>query len=385
MDDNADIVQYLRNLLKEYYSKSHLYVDRIEQREFGFGGFNRKIDRRHMAFKNTKELKEYVVSDAPFFVSYSTAYYNDPAGRPMENKGWLGSELVFDLDVTDMNIPCRAVHPKDWVCKSCFTAVKEETLKLIEDFLIPDFGFSDKDIKVNFSGNRGYHVHVSSEDVLRLREGARKQISNYITGHGLSFQKFFPTSGQKGKALLGPKPADLGWGGKISSNFLKAMGNGIEGLMKLGIEREVAVRLYKKRALVEMGIKNGNWDMVYIKKKQEFWQRIVEAEAIMQSDKIDRNVTIETSHLIRLPDTIHGSTGLVSKALVSTKSLSSFEPMDECIAFNNNIELKIVPKITQEIYMNGQVFELEAGKQKSIPIYVAIYLYLKGFAEITIK
>ena len=53
-------------------------------------------------------------------------------------------------------------------------------------------------------------------------------------------------------------------------------------------------------ALVEMGIRNGNWDMVYIKNKADFWKSVIEKQAVAQSDRIDKNVTNDTGHMIRL-------------------------------------------------------------------------------------
>jgi len=102
---------------------------------------------------------------------------------------------------------------------------------------------------------------------------------------------------------------------KIARNFIKTLESGVDSLIALGIERRVAKNLYQKKALVEMGIKNGNWDMIYIKKKKEFWENILKKQVIKQSDIIDKNVTINTTHVIRLPNTIHGSTGLIAKKL----------------------------------------------------------------------
>jgi len=171
------------------------------------------------------------------------------------------------------------VHRKEFVCKDCLGVAKDEAFKLIEDFLIPDFGFKKDEIEINFSGNRGYHVHVVSKDVLSLKDDARKEITDYISGNGLDFNELFPTMSHKG-VLLGPKPTDLGWSGKIARNFIKTLESGVDSLIALGIERRVAKNLYQKKALVEMGIKNGNWDMIYIKKKKEFWENILKKQVI---------------------------------------------------------------------------------------------------------
>ncbi|MDE1823821.1 MAG: DNA primase catalytic subunit PriS [Candidatus Micrarchaeota archaeon] len=369
------------NLIKEYYKSAEDIAPRkTESREFGFGNWDVKIAYRHFSFSGKEALKNYLVANPPPYVSYSAAYYKEPASRPMETKGWLGSELVFDLDVTDMNLSCHLVHEKSWVCDNCLESVKQETIKLIEDFLIPDFGFSEKDLEVNFSGNRGYHVHVDRDDILRLDSHARNQISEYISGTGIEVSDFFPTSGRKGTALIGPRPTDSGWGGKIARNFLKRLNDSTDALAELGIDRQMATRLYGKRALIELGINRGNWDMVYIKNKAEFWNRISNVQAIMQSDRIDRNVTKDPSHLIRLPNSIHGETGLIAKKVKSVAELGKFDPMKDAVAFRKR-QMTIFADSRYGVIMNGQHYGPYKSAEVTVPIYVALYLYLKGLAR----
>lgn len=372
----------INNLFKEYYKGvTDIAPDRISEREFGIGNFDVKIAQRHMSFKQEGDLKAYLSTNAVPYISYSAAYYKDAAGRPMEAKGWLGSELIFDLDVTDMNLPCHLTHPKSWICEHCLEGVKEETQKLIEDFLIPDFGFSDRELNVNFSGNRGYHVHIKREDVLKLDANARKEISSYISGEGLEFDRFFPNAGKKGSALMGPKPEDKGWGGKIARNFLKRLNDGTDALIGIGISRELATKIHNKRALIEMGIKRGNWDMVYIQNKADFWKKVINVQAIMQSDRIDRNVTKDPSHLIRMPNSLHGETGLIAKKIGSVKELDRFDPMTDAVAFRKK-SLKIKADTRYGVVMNGNRYGPYKDAEVNVPIAVALYLYLKGLAKI---
>ncbi|MGC8710542.1 MAG: DNA primase catalytic subunit PriS [Candidatus Micrarchaeia archaeon] len=366
--------------VREFYKQAYdLAPIEVSHREFAVGDFENKISQRHLSFKNGSELKNFLVSNAPMHVHYSQAFYKYPDARPMERKELTGAELVFDIDITDMNLPCQKVHGKNVVCPICLGTAKEEATKLVEDFLVPDFGFSKKEIEINFSGNRGYHIHVLSSEVFKLSVEARKEITDYIAGKGLNFSEFFPTSKQRG-VLLGPKLDDPGWGGRIARSFVKALENGPDALMQIGIEGRIARNLYKKRALVELGIKNGNWDMVYIKKKSDFWESIINKQVIMQSDLIDRNVTSGITHTIRLPNTIHGDTGLVAKK-VAFSELNRFDPMKECIAFDKG-ELKIKVSKSPSIEMKGMTFGPYENAETTVPIYVGIYLYLKGFAQI---
>lgn len=382
MEDNSKEAAFVSKLIREYYkSADSIAPDKINAREFGAGTFERKIAYRHMLFPNESEFKKFLVEKAPPYLSYSGAYYKRPDGRPMENKGWLGAELVFDLDVTDMNLTCQWEHGRSWVCPICLDSVKGETVKLIEDFLIPDFGFSPNELEINFSGNRGYHVHIKKESILKLDGNGRKQISDYISGNGVEIERLFPTIGQRGVKLIGPKPTDKGWKGKVARNLIANLEKGTDNLLAMGIDKTTAKNLYNKRALIEMGINNGNWDMVYIKNKAEFWKKILTNQAIAQSDRIDKNVTRDPTHLIRLPGSIHGETGLTAKKVASLSDLSKFEPMKEAIAFKKD-EITITATSKEKLVIDGQTFGPFKAEKVTLPVYAGIYLALKGLASI---
>ena len=377
--DNS--LSIINGLISEFYrSATDLAPERIAEREFGVGNFEIKISQRHMSFRNERDLKEYLSTNAVPYVSSSSAFYKFPSGRPMEKKGWLGSELVFDLDVTDMDLPCQLRHGKSWVCSICLDEVRKETIKLVYDFLIPDFGFSEKEIKVNFSGNRGYHVHVDNKDMLMLDAAARREVTGYISGSGIEFADLFPTAGRRGEKLVGPSAKEKGWRGKIAKNFLSNLNAGVDSLMRMGIEKPIASKLWRSKGLVQMGIENGNWDMVYIKNKAAFWKLTLSKQAISQSDRIDGNVTNDPSHLIRLPDSIHGETGLSAKRINSLAELANYEPLDEAIAFSKG-EVTVIAESRDEFTMKGSTFGPYHSERVELPSYAGVYLVLKGRAH----
>ncbi|MGD0729172.1 MAG: DNA primase catalytic subunit PriS [Candidatus Micrarchaeaceae archaeon] len=371
---------FVNNLLKDFYSSIDNIAPRnIDRREFGFGDFERKISYRHYKFKDEKELKNYLSKNAPAFVSYSSAEYRIPDGRPMENKGWIGSDLLFDIDASDLGLPCKLEHGSSWVCQKCFDAAKFETVKLVEEFLVPDFGFSEKEISINFSGNRGYHIHINNENTFKLDGDARKSIINYITGNNIELNAFFPTLGRRGVRLEGPKPNDYGWGGKFANGVIRVLNSGTSSLMELGIDKKDAEMLTRKRAEIILGISTGNWDKVNIPKKAEFWSNILKGISIKQGDLIDKNVSTDKYHLIRLPGTIHGDTGLVAKKLKSLKALESFEPMNSTIAFDDK-HMKIKTAKVPKFIMNGIEFGPYDNANVELPTYAATYLILKRVA-----
>ncbi|MGC8651910.1 MAG: DNA primase small subunit domain-containing protein [Candidatus Micrarchaeia archaeon] len=369
-------------LLSEYYARERrIAPDHVEQREFGFGDFENKIAYRHYAFKSEEQLSAYLAKEAPPFVSYSQAYYEKPDARPMENKKLLGAEMVFDLDADDLNLKCKLEHGSSWVCENCLESVKAETVKLIEDFLLPDFGFSEHELKVNFSGNRGYHVHVSSDRIFSLSHEARKEMSDYITANGISAAALFPTLGLRGVGLRGPKPTDYGWGGRFARGVISAINSGTSALIDLGIDSKTANMLTRKRASIITGITAGNWDMINIPKKAEFWSNVLKSLSVKQSDSIDKNVTIDMHHIIRLPETIHGDTGLIAKKLGSLSELDRFDPMNDAIAFKEG-RAKIHAAKVPKFHMNNGQFGPYNDQDVELPIYAALYLVLKRVATL---
>ncbi len=375
-----EVISLFKSLLSEHYSKSEDYVPAaVEKREFGFGDFEKKIAFRHVAFKNGGELKRYLIDNSPPFVSCSSAEYQRPDGRPMEAKGWLGSELIFDLDATDLHLKCQEQHGRSWVCQNCLDSVKEETVRLVEDFLIADFGFLEKDIRINFSGNRGYHVHLTDSDAFTLDSKARRQISEYITGTGLEAQKFFEIRTVK-KTLFGPQPDSNGWGGKFAKGMITAL-NSERELVELGIDVKTAKQLVDKKEEVKLGISLGVWDKVKIPKKAEFWTGVVRRMAIQQSDSIDRNVTNDTGHLLRLPNTIHGDTGLSGRSLGGVKQLQSFDPMKDAVVLRGR-PLKVHVEKAPQFSIGGETFGPFEDKGVELPLPAALYLLLKKSARL---
>jgi len=53
---------------------------------------------------------------------------------------------------------------------------------------------------------------------------------------------------------------------------------------------------------------------------------IIASQYTMETEDTDRMVTIDTSRLIRLPDTIHGGSGLVAKHVTD---LDRFDPLTD--------------------------------------------------------
>ncbi|MCP8316703.1 MAG: hypothetical protein H3Z51_07580, partial [archaeon] len=215
MDDKT--IAFLKQTFREFYFKNSGKVNapiRMNEREFGYMSFD-KVMIRHLSFQTEGELRVFLIKEAPHSVYYSCAYYYEPT-LTMDEKGWKGADLIFDIDADAIPTECKEEHDswvckdcnfmgkgkrpekcpkcgsnrideKNWVCNSCLDATKNEAIKLI-DFLLEDFGISKEKIKVHFSGSRGYHVTVEGGALEKLDQLARHEISVYFSGMGLSLE-----------------------------------------------------------------------------------------------------------------------------------------------------------------------------------------------------
>jgi len=178
-------MNFLEARFREYYLQESLEMPpNFRSREWGFILFDpRRMMHRHKSFLSRNELVDYIRTVTPAHAYHSAAIYQQPGAPTMKEKGWIGTDLIFDLDADHLrNAPSRY--------GDMLTLVKRETLKLL-DFLLSDFGFSDQDIDVVFSGGRGYHIHVRDPMVQDLGSGERREIVDYLTGRGLDIERYF--------------------------------------------------------------------------------------------------------------------------------------------------------------------------------------------------
>jgi DNA primase small subunit len=301
----------------------------------------------------------------------------------MDKKEWMGSELRFDIDAGDIvKLACRIDNGKEWACEKCLQAAKEEVIKLVENFLVPDFGFSEKEMAINFSGNRGYHVHIRKDSVLSLDKGAREELSSYIFGQEPEYGAFFYKIriDPRHEKQMGPKLSDGGWHGKVARAFMKAA-NSKEELTSLGIDKVTASWIFRNISKVREGISQGNWDFVRIPNRESVFENLLSRQVINQGNRIDKGVTNDPSHLMRLPNSIHGGTGLIAKKVPSLAALDIFDPMKGTVAFKEG-ELKVKVDSKYKLVINDREFGPYKNEELELPTYAATYLYLKGLADI---
>lgn len=394
--------QFLRAKFAEYYTEqTPLLPPQFNRREFGFILFDESfpeiVMRRHKAFGSEPELESYIKNMVPAHIFHSAAYYRHPDAPSMKEKGWEGADLIFDLDA-DQVLKERASYSK------MLEVVKQEVGKLINDFLIPDLGYSERGISLVFSGGRGYHIHIRAPEVLQLESHERREIVDYLTGRGLDVASFLHEgvvegefgARKKGEArssargLRIPAFTEAGWRGRINRAIVdyfqdlrsKSEAEAIDALLRLGIKEKTAKRAYpalKNPRSIE-NLMNGNLD--FFKKNAEFWETLMEQLIDKIKVKIatttDEPVTADIHRLIRLPGSLHGGSGLKVVSL-ELSELEGFDPLRDAVIFGEE-ETRVHAKKAMELGLKGETFKIVEGIN-SLPEFAAIFLMCRGVAE----
>ncbi|MDI9619905.1 MAG: DNA primase small subunit PriS [Candidatus Nezhaarchaeota archaeon] len=392
---SRDSENYIKKMFREYYLKwDGRPPKEYERREYGFVPSRKGDVLRHVSFNDWREMKEFLAKNAPLHVYYSSAYYLQPSAQDMESKEWLGADLVFDIDVDHIYTPCKERHDKwlcldcnfngkgmapeacpkcsskridgkAWFCEECLNVAREETEKLVEDFLMSDFGFSEEEVEIVFSGRRGFHIHVENDVVKQLDQKARREIVDYVKGMGLILE------GGRKKAHAPPLNAS-GWHGRIARGVYELLvgcdkeGAGIEE----GTTKTICEKLQESKGywLVEGDVCRA-------------WLSLAKKAVASKRCNIDERVTIDVKRLIRLPETLHGGTGLIALR-IDIDGLSGFDPYKHAVAFNSG-EIKVKVAEAPKITFMGQEWGPYLNQVVEVPTGLAVYLISSGNAEVS--
>lgn len=356
---------------------------------------------RHKGFKEAEVFQGFLKSLSPSDVYYSSAYYESPEEK-MSSKGWLGADLVFDIDADHIPTPCDKRHdiwickecrasgrgtkpvkcPQcrgqkfssiNWPCGICLESAKRETIKLIE-ILEQDYGFSTQELRVAFSGHRGYHVQVEDEAVRMLDSMARREITDYLTGLGLDLALHAVDV----KRCTGPNLEDVGWKGRLARGTYELLARP-EELEKAGLKKISSVLASQGKQIQGRWSKRGPWGLI-IGVGLEGWEKIIQLAIERQSVKIDTVVTADVHRLIRLAGTLHGETGL-RKMQISPNEVERFDPFKSAVVFkhgNITVDVEEAP----EFRIGDTNYGPFRKEHVELPTAAAMFLLCKGVATI---
>lgn len=404
---------YLRNLLSQYYSSLEVNsVPEISMREFGFGEFGKKISSRHLSFASSRALNSFLREKTPFYISYSNALYELPSARPMEAKKMVGADLIYEFDADDLKTSCKLSHDSwkcascaaagkgnikacpecgsgtnvdEWVCPECLEEVKGQTARLIRA-LEGDFGFS-QGLSINFSGSKGFHVHIRSEKIRGFSRAARLELLDYLTGTNLDLKSLGFAA--NGKLFLCPKKGSAnGWS--------KALLEGIEGIVEEGDVGKIAElgreglpkknpvgavqKLLKEKPRIISNMARGLLIGGGGVNASKFWPGILGSLAEGNSLGVDRQTSIDINKIIRVPQTLHGSTCLLAKSF-EPKSLGQFDALKESVVLADR-EIKLAGASSPKFYLGGKWFGPFEDQEVSLPLFAGAFLLARKSARL---
>ena len=392
---------FLKGKFGDYYNNTSPQTPpRFTAREWGFQDWSGRLMNRHQSFKSKVELQRFLSKNAPRHAYHSVAYYKIPNAPTMKEKFWQGADLIFDLDADHVPNASQILSSDTDGFQKLMKIIQNQTHRLIDDFLLGDMAFDIKDLKITFSGGRGYHVHVRDSSVFSLPSGARRDIVDYVTGQGLIKTNLLKDSGHKthrrGNIYTKPYTTselslynrnEAGWQGHISKHIHKYLDtlvsldreSQINELIKVdGITRFMAkkIKISDNSSLTFSNMAHANG------KLSKAQSSLVNMAIKEQSVFPDEPVSGDTHRLIRLPGSLHGKTGLAVVEL-DLDRLKSFEPLKNATVFGES-EVEIKARKPAKVNMD-KGYRLKEGEVSFVPEKVGIYLMCRGLATLTLK
>ncbi len=325
-------LRFVRELFSSYYRVAPIRLPKdLGMREFAFQTLDSEVYVRHLSFSTESELRAYLVVNTPKQSYYSTAKYLNPAASDFSEAGWQGSELMFDIDA-DKLPGCRTLMLKEGlevVTDECIEIAKGHLERLVY-VLEEHMGFGENELMVYFSGNRGFHVVVATEDPewLGLESLLRLELVDYVTARGIDLRRLSGGRSRRGVRAEPPSPRDGGW------RSLIALYSGGE-LSERGVERAAVV--------------------------------------------VDPQVTQDVSRLVRIPNSINGKTGLTAR-LLRVSELESFR-LDEALSPFEGYAV-VRPNVDFDGPLFGRRISIRRNVATKVDIDIALYMVLNGLARV---
>ncbi len=374
-------LEFVKQRFSDYYRAGILTPPpSAGQREWAFVFFDPDYPdirmRRHIGFTGNNELLEYIRNMAPAHLYYSVAYYRMPHAPTMPEKGWLGADIVFDLDADHI-----VRGPYDMM----LSRVKEETTKLIA-MLTGELGFAEREIDLVFSGGRGYHVHIREIAVRGGGSAERRELIDYLCGIGID----------PGTILFLPSPSPRGWHQRyiaaLTEYLLVLEGmdqkEALADLLTLEGVGKVTAEEFLKRAGDLRAALAASPPAVNL--KDATIGRVVRALAGQREGKFisllrekaalaDEPVTTDVKRLIRMPTSLHGGSGFRVTPL-SIRELDDFDPLTDAVVFGTR-DVRVDSQIELSMPLLGNRYRVAKG-ESVVPEALAVFLCCRGLAEI---
>ena len=406
---NERDIQFLESAFKKYYYDHISEVpvpDDMLHREFGYQKLGVKGMTRHIQVKDAGQMRVMFVQAVPSDVYCSNSYYSFPS-LDMKEKDWRGADLVFDIDAKDLDLPCRRDHvlavcetcgrswmaqereeeeeeekrrergtgekragdpnlecgscgqagrvrPKSLPCKKCITASKEQ-VALLNRILRDELGVGPDHMSTYFSGNEGFHVHVSDPRFRELDARARADLAGYVMLSGLIPEALgvYKASGLDRAEL--PDLGQKGWRGR----FAKA-----------------AFGSKAKRAETISEMSKTSPGAAYAR-----FEGIIREVSGDVGARIDAQVTGDIHRIFRMPHTINSKSGMLKTAC--TGDADTFDPYVDAVVLDAEETVSVECGCPVKFGLGRKKFgPYKTGESAELPVYAAAYAICKGFGRL---
>ena len=387
-------VLFLESIFKKYYYDSISGMptpDSILKREFGYQKFATTGMIRHIRFADAAEMRVRILREAPSDVYCSNAYYGFPE-MEMSQKDWQGADLIFDIDAKDLQLSCRSGHEldvcsgcgratpciaantketadvicdcsnketrqlrrKSLPCKKCIDASKSQVRRLA-GLLCDDLAIPRDHIMVYFSGNEGFHLHITHDNAYKALDArARASLAEYITLKGVlpesvGVHKGVPINKNEIASIT-----DAGWRGRLA----KVMFGSASG---------------RDRILSDIAKTPDPYSEI---------QRLLYDAAGTIGIRIDPGVTMDVHRVFRMPYTLNGKSGML-KMSCALDALDSFDPHMSAVVLDGQSAMTIESDCPLKFKLGGRrAGPYNRGERVEVPAYEAAYLICKGLAKL---
>jgi len=396
MDSNQ---RFLFKAFRKYYrANMPILPDRFTRREFGFMFFDRTYVQRHMGFARPDDLRRFMTGQVPSHSYYSTSYYRKPDAPTMDEKDWMGAELIFDLDADHLD------GAKEMTYSEMLVQIRSEMMHLVDSFLLDDLGFTEDQVHITFSGGRGYHAHVRTPDIMTLGTHERRELVDYITGSGLNIDWVFPynrvptsqvvTGGgvrtNVAKDRLIPPADSGGWKKRMRNGLMDVVNDLCDVDPKVfkkdypsikGSKTDTLVKAQEELRKTRGILFEKNTMAILSPSTQNILVKIMKEDmAHRLSGEVDEPVTADIKRLIRLPGSVHGKSGL-RVTPISRQELTDFDPLQMAVPDEySDEEVKITMRKPSKLDMKGQHFDLDG--ETMVPEWAAVFLIGRKMADI---
>ncbi|MHA2233538.1 MAG: DNA primase catalytic subunit PriS [Candidatus Hodarchaeales archaeon] len=323
--DISEKIGRIRDYYRSQFSTSDLRkvigLRDFQSREFAFQLPDTSFVR-NISFENPSRFIKHLQESAPF-AAYVGAVYDQPPRKDyrIQDAKWKYRELVFDIDLNDYDdVRTCGCKGKGQICQECWPLLQPIVLFLDETFE------RDFDYKITwaFSGNRGLHAWIKGPDTDELSRKQRRAIVDYVTlvrqgrllllRAGDRRRKLPPYFQERVLRLVLTTALNL-----ASKEELDQAGFKRGKIKEIIAEREVSGRLNYAKAQALMGSLLANTDQIKRALLEKWYPRF------------DENVTTDTRRVLRIPGSIHGTTGKQCRILKEEELIPrlEFDPLTE--------------------------------------------------------